>query len=72
MITKVAKVDQLDAVINEIAQRILVELESASCMDLYDVHYAKKILHLADIHYAKGVIQQIGTKQCSGSKSELV
>ena len=63
--------DQIDAVIDEIAQRILLELEGASCTDLSDVRYAKKILHLADINYAKRVLQQIGTKHCSGAKSEL-
>jgi len=71
MVTKVAKVDRIDAVIDEIAQRILLELESASCTDFSDVRYAKKILHLADIHYAKRVLQQIATKHSSGSESEI-
>ncbi len=60
MITRVTKVDKIDAIIDEIAQRILLELESASSTDLSDVHYAKKILHLADINYAKRMLQQIG------------
>jgi hypothetical protein len=63
--------DRIDAVIDEIAQRILLELEGASCTDLSDVRYAKKILHLADINYAKRVLQQIATKQSSGSESEI-
>src|SRR3990170_7763591 len=71
MVTKVAKVERVDAVIDEIAQRILLELESASCADLSDVRYAKKILHLADIHYTKRVLQQIGTKRGSGTESEI-
>jgi hypothetical protein len=71
MVTEVAKVDRVDAVIDEIAQRIMVELESASCNDLSDIRYAKKILHLADINYAKRVLQQIGTKQGSGVESEI-
>ena len=73
MVTKVAKVERVDAVIDEIAQRILLELESASCADLSDVRYAKKILHLADINYAKRVLQQIGsvTKHSSGTGSEI-
>ena len=73
MVTRVSKVDQVDAIIDEIAQRILVELESASSMDLSDVHYAKKILHLADINYAKRMLQQIGsvTKQRNGVESEI-
>ena len=60
MVTRYSEVDQVDAIIDEIAQRILLELESASSADLSDSGYAKKILHLADIHYAKRVLQQIG------------
>ena len=71
MVTRDAKVDRIDAVIDEIAQRILLELEGASCTDLSDVHYAKKILHLSDMHYAKRVLQQIGTKHGSGTESEI-
>ena len=73
MATKASKIDRVDAVIDEIAQRILLELEGASCTDLSDVRYAKKILHLADINYAKKVLQQIGnaTKQSSGAESEI-
>ena len=73
METKDAKIEKVDAEIDEIAQRILVELECASSTDLSSVRYAKKILHLADIHYAKRVLQQIGsvTKQSSGAESEI-
>src|SRR3990170_1675260 len=71
MVTKVAKVERVDAVIDEIAQRILLELESASCADLSDVRYARMILHLSDIHYTKRVLQQIGTKRGSGTESEI-
>ena len=73
METKAAKIEKVDAEIDEIAQRILVELECASSTDLSDVRYAKKILHLADIHYARRVLQQIGsvTKQSSGAESEI-
>jgi len=73
MVTKDAKVDRVDAEIDEIAQRILKELETASATDLSDACYAKKILRLADIHYAKRVLQQIGsiTKQSSGTESEI-
>ncbi len=72
-VPKDAKIDRVDAEIDEIAQRILLELESASSMDLSDVRYAKKILHLADVHYAKRVLQQIGsvTKHRSGTESEI-
>jgi hypothetical protein len=71
MVTKVAKIDRIDAVIDEISQRILLELESASSTDLSDVRYAKKILYLADIHYVKRVLQQITTKRGSGTESEI-
>jgi VIT1/CCC1 family predicted Fe2+/Mn2+ transporter len=73
MVTKAAKIDRVDAEIDEISKRILLELESASSEDLSDVRYAKKILHLADIHYAKRVLQQIGNvkKQSSGTESEI-
>ena len=73
MVTKDAKVDQVDAEIDEIAQRILLELETASATDLSDACYAKKILHLADIHYARRVLQQIGsiTKKSSETESEI-
>lgn len=73
IITRDTKVDRIDALIEEIAQRILLELESASSTDLSDVHYSKKILHLADITYAKRMLQQLGsrTKQSSGTESEI-
>ena len=71
METKVSKVDRVDAVIDEIAQRILLELESASSKDLSDARYARKILHLADIHYAKRLLQQIVTVRGSESESEI-
>ncbi|MGA2385517.1 MAG: hypothetical protein ABSG33_03180 [Candidatus Bathyarchaeia archaeon] len=73
MVTKEAKADRVDAEIDEIAQRILKELESATATNLSDARYAKKILHLADIHYAKRVLQQIGsiTKQSNGTESEI-
>ena len=61
MVTKDAKLEKVDVEIDEIAQRILLELEGAKSTDLSDVRYAKKMLHLADIHYAKKVIQKVGT-----------
>jgi hypothetical protein len=72
-VTKDSKMDRVDAEIDEIAQRLLLELEGASSRDLSDVSYAKKILHLADVHYAKRVLQQIGsvTKLRSGAESEI-
>lgn len=71
MITKKVKANQIDPIIDEIAQRILLEVEDAKSSDLSDIFYAKKILHLADIHYTKQVLQQIETKQSDGAESEI-
>jgi hypothetical protein len=71
MIVKTVRVDRIDAVIDEIAQRILLELEGARSSDLSDVRFARKILHLADIHYAKKVLQQIEMKHSIGVESEI-
>lgn len=59
MESKAVKIERVDAEIEEISKRILHELESASCKDLSDVHYAKMMLHLSDINYAKRVLQQL-------------
>ena len=69
--TKANNVDRVDVEIDEIAQRILLELQTASAKDLSDARYAKKILHLADIHYARRVIQQMETKHIDGAESEI-
>jgi hypothetical protein len=73
MESKAAKIERVDAEIEEIAQRILYELESASSKDLSQVRYAKMMLHLSDIHYAKRVLQQIEgvKKHSSGAESEI-
>jgi hypothetical protein len=63
-VTKDAKIDSVDAEIDEISQRILLELESASSADLSDARYAKMMLRLSDAHYAKGVLQKIGGDKC--------
>ncbi len=55
--------------IDKIAQRILLELESASSTDLSDARYAKMMLRLSDAHYAKGVLQDMCDK--SGAENEL-
>ena len=70
MVTKDARIERVDAEINDISQRILLELETASSKDLKDVRYAKMMLHLSDIHYAKRVLQQIGSAK-SGAESEI-
>jgi len=73
-VTKDARLERVDAEIDEISQRILLELESASSKDLSDAHYAKMMLRLSDAHYAKRVLQQIGSvtkHNSSGAESEI-
>ena len=70
MVTKDAKIEKVDAEIDEISKRILLELESASSTDLSDARYAKMMLRLSDAHYAKGVLQKIGADK-SGAENEL-
>ncbi len=60
----------VDAEIDEIAQRILSELESATSKDLSDARYARMILRLSDVHYTKRILQQIGSAT-SGAESEI-
>ena len=69
-VTKDAKIARVDAEIDEISQRILLELESASSADLSDARYAKMMLRLSDAHYAKGVLQKISGDK-SGAENEL-
>ena len=69
-VAKGAKIERVDAEIDEISQRILLELESASSTDLSDARYAKMMLRLSDAHYAKGVLQKIGADK-SGAENEL-
>jgi len=70
MVSNDAKIEKVDAEIDEIAQRILLELEGAKSKDLSDVRYAKMILHLSDIHYTKRVLQQIERVTLAESKVE--
>ena len=70
MAPKDAKIEKVDAEIDEIAQRILLELEGAKSKDLSDVRYARMILHLSDIHYTRRVLQQIGNVTLAESKIE--
>ena len=69
MVTKEIKIKKTNDEIDKIAQRILLELESASSTDLSDARYAKMMLRLSDARYAKGVLQKIGDK--SGAENEL-
>jgi hypothetical protein len=70
MVTKDAKIERVDAEIDEISKRILLELETASSTDLSDARYAKMMLRLSDAHYAKGVLKKIGGDK-SGAENEL-
>jgi hypothetical protein len=63
-------VSAVDTEIEEISQRILLELESASSTDLSDATYAKMILRLSDVHYTKRLLQQVGTV-ASGTEREI-
>ncbi len=69
IVSKQTKVEKVDAEIDEIAQRILLELEGASSTDLSNASYAKKMLHLSDIHYANRVLQKVGST--SGTESDI-
>jgi hypothetical protein len=44
---------------NEIAQKIIAELEKTSSKDLSDSKEVAKILHLTDVHRAKKILQHI-------------
>ncbi len=52
-------VSAVDPEIEEISQRILKELESATSTDLSDAKYAKMILRLSDVNYTKQVLKQV-------------
>ncbi|VVB51726.1 Uncharacterised protein [uncultured archaeon] len=56
-----------DDEIEKIAQRIMVELETATSKDLSNVYYAKTILQLSDLHYTNRIFQEIESVS-SGSK----
>jgi len=53
MANRDVKIERVDAEIDEISQRILLELESASSTDLSDTRYAKMMLRLSDGYFAK-------------------
>ena len=69
LVTKEIKIKKTNDEIDKIAQRILLELESASATDLSDARYAKMMLRLSDVHYAKGILQKTSDK--SGAENEL-
>ncbi len=70
MVTKDIKIKKTNDEIDKIAQRIMLELESASSTDLSDARYAKMMLRLSEAHYAKGVLQKMGADK-SGAENEL-
>jgi len=69
MVIKDAEIEDVNTEIDEIAQRILLELEHASSKELSDFHYAKMMMRLSDIHYAKRVLKQIAS--ISEAESEI-
>lgn len=64
------KIKKTNDEIDKIAQRILLELESASSTDLSKAGYAKMMLRISDAHYAKGVLQKMSDDK-SGAENEL-
>jgi hypothetical protein len=50
---KKTRVGGLDTEIEDIAQKILLELETATTTDLTDAKYAKMILRLSDASYTR-------------------
>jgi hypothetical protein len=63
-------VSAVDTEIEEMVQRILLELESATSTDLSDATYARMILRLSDVHYTKRILQQVGSV-ASDDKKEI-
>jgi hypothetical protein len=63
-------VSKVDTEIEDIAQKILLELESASTTDLTDARYAKLILRLSDVTYTRKILQQV-EGFASGSEREV-
>ena len=53
------KLSPIDNEINEISQRIMEELETATSKDLSEARYAKKILQLSDLSYTKNIFHEI-------------
>ena len=49
----------IDNEIDEICQRIMVELETASSKDLSEARYAKKIFQLSDLDYTTNILHEI-------------
>jgi hypothetical protein len=60
----------VDNEVEEISQRILTELESATSTDLSNATYAKMILHLSDINYTKQMLKQVESV-ASEDKNEI-
>ena len=63
-------ISAIDNEVEEISQRILEELESATSTDLSDATYAKMILNLSDINYTKHILKQVESV-ASEDKNEI-
>lgn len=60
----------LDTEIEDISQKILLELETATTTDLTDAKYAKMILRLSDVSYTRRMLQQ-SENYTTGSEREV-
>lgn len=58
-----------DNEIDEIAERIMLELETASSKNLSDAKYAKLILNLADVNYTRTVLKQLDGVQSRADRN---
>src|ERR1700693_5260302 len=58
-----------DSEIDEIAERIMLELETASSKKLSDAKYAKVILSLADVNYTRKVLKQLDSAQTGAERN---
>ena len=61
---------KVDDEIGKMAQRILLELETASSWDLSDSLYAKEVLLLCDLDHTQGVLLEIRNAS-PGEKSDI-
>ncbi len=69
-VKKAPFVGALDKEIEDIAQKILLELETATTTDLTDAKYAKMILRLSDVSYTRRMLQQ-AENYTSGAEREV-
>lgn len=61
---------KVDDEIEKMAQKIMLEIETASSKDLSDSHYAKTMLRLSDLDHTKGILLEIQSAS-SGEKCDI-